>query len=251
MQPSQRALLVAIAALVVPLPPAQPALRVIPRLLLLWLPGCRFGVEPYVIHTTFQRWWGAGKKARLREFGLWYMDPPEYYGAAGHSNGSDSIVASSGVGGGVGGGSAVGSHGGSGGSTSNSSSVVKFLTYENKVLEFVAAAEGEYNAAHGITHSDGGGSNEAGGDGGEVGPGMRLFERNWLGMAYQLAAFRCAPQLPQPCNCRRRCCSCRPPAWQPCWVSIAWPSHLAHCRDLPAVAGLLACGVPPAAIAVH
>ena len=39
-----------------------------------------------VIHTTFQRFAGPGKKARLREFGLWHMDPPEYYGAPSSSS---------------------------------------------------------------------------------------------------------------------------------------------------------------------
>lgn len=38
-------------------------------------------MQPIVIHMTYQRWWSDGKRARLREFGLWHIDPPAYCGA--------------------------------------------------------------------------------------------------------------------------------------------------------------------------
>ena len=34
---------------------------------------------PHVVHATFQRYSLDGKRNRLREFGLWRMDPPGYY----------------------------------------------------------------------------------------------------------------------------------------------------------------------------
>ena len=40
---------------------------------------CRHGVQPYVVHTTFQNWGNAGKRMRLREAGLWLVDPPAYF----------------------------------------------------------------------------------------------------------------------------------------------------------------------------
>jgi hypothetical protein len=39
-------------------------------------------VEPIVIHMTYQRWWSGGKRARLREWGLWHIDAPEYHSAS-------------------------------------------------------------------------------------------------------------------------------------------------------------------------
>ncbi|KAI7836257.1 hypothetical protein COHA_009847 [Chlorella ohadii] len=47
------------------------------------------GVEPYVVHATFQRFpnrmQAVGKRGRFREFGLWYLDQesPDYYAAPG------------------------------------------------------------------------------------------------------------------------------------------------------------------------
>ena len=44
---------------------------------------CSQGVEPYVVHATFQRfsfnYQPSGKRGRFREFGLWLLDPPGYY----------------------------------------------------------------------------------------------------------------------------------------------------------------------------
>ncbi|KAL4425654.1 hypothetical protein ABPG75_009670 [Micractinium tetrahymenae] len=65
----------------------------------------RLGLAPIVIHATFQRHNLVGKKARMREFGLWHMDPPEYYGAG--------------------------------------AAPLRLLGYENPVLDFVAEAERE------------------------------------------------------------------------------------------------------------
>ncbi|PSC68599.1 glycosyltransferase family 77 [Micractinium conductrix] len=67
----------------------------------------RHGVVPIAIHTTFQRSGVLGKVARLREFGLWLRDTPQYYGAA----------------------------------PLYGSPPVKFLAYENDVLAFVAEQE--------------------------------------------------------------------------------------------------------------
>ena len=36
-------------------------------------------LQAYVVHCTFQRHHTAGKRARLREAGLWLVDPPEYF----------------------------------------------------------------------------------------------------------------------------------------------------------------------------
>lgn len=63
----------------------------------------RLGVTPIAIHATFQRHNLVGKVARMREFGLWHMDPPEYYGAG--------------------------------------EIPLRLLAYENSVLSFVAEAE--------------------------------------------------------------------------------------------------------------
>ncbi len=46
---------------------------------------CRAGVDPLVVHATFQRYPVAmhqsGKRARFREFGMWFVDGPDYYAA--------------------------------------------------------------------------------------------------------------------------------------------------------------------------
>lgn len=101
---------------------------------------------------TFQRWWEAGKVARLREFGLWSIDPPGYYGDDGP--GMDRAAAGKlrDIG--------VTPYGQAG-------TASKFLTYENGVLDFVS----EYERQRGAP--------------------VVLFEKNWLGLAYQLAALRC------------------------------------------------------------
>jgi hypothetical protein len=91
-------------------------------------------VEPIVIHLTYQRWWNGGKRSRMREFGLWHIEKPEYYSSA------------------------------SGGTS-------RFLTYENNVVPWV-------NAMASRRYSNG--------------RQMPLFYKMWLGMSYQLAAFRCA-----------------------------------------------------------
>ncbi|KAL4422581.1 hypothetical protein ABPG75_008778 [Micractinium tetrahymenae] len=71
------------------------------------------GVAPIVIHNTFLRFLVAGKVARFREFGLWFVDPPEYYGAA------------------------------PAGSPPGAPPSLKFLTWENDVQAFVARQEEE------------------------------------------------------------------------------------------------------------
>lgn len=38
-------------------------------------------MQPYVVHATFQRHHTPGKRARLREHGLWKADPPAYFTA--------------------------------------------------------------------------------------------------------------------------------------------------------------------------
>ncbi|KAK3274284.1 hypothetical protein CYMTET_17531, partial [Cymbomonas tetramitiformis] len=43
----------------------------------------RLGQTPFVVHTTYQFSHVNGKRQRLREHGLWYRDPPEYYNPAG------------------------------------------------------------------------------------------------------------------------------------------------------------------------
>ena len=113
-----------------------------------WL-GCRLGVEPIAIHMTWQRWARAGKVARLREFGLWRMDPPAYYGAGPH-NTSTAYLAEGG------------------------DDRLWLLTYQNDVEEFVERmARQRYEGGR-----------------------MPLFYKHWLGMSYQLAAFRWAVVQP-------------------------------------------------------
>ena len=102
----------------------------------------RMGVAPIAIHTTFQRYHIPGKRSRLREFGLWLMDPPEYYGAP----------------------APAGALGGAGAGAQP----LQLLAYELDVAAFVAEAERRrYPGAR-----------------------MPLFEKNWLGMSFQLAALR-------------------------------------------------------------
>jgi len=121
---------------------------------------CRHGIEPIVIHLTFQRWWEAGKVARLREFGLWHLDPPEHYGAP-------ALVAQN-----------ASTNGNNGNNMPNGGVVPaaqptaqRFLTYHNGVLEFIEEV-GRRRIAAGDTSE------------------FLLFEKNWLGLAYQMAAFR-------------------------------------------------------------
>ena len=101
---------------------------------------------------TFQRWWEAGKVARLREFGLWSIDPPGYYGggAAGRDGPGAGGLPDIGV-----------TPYGQAGLAS------KFLTYDNGVLQFVEDLERRRGAP------------------------VLLFEKNWVGLSYQLAALRC------------------------------------------------------------
>jgi hypothetical protein len=111
-------------------------------------------VEPIAIHLTWQRWSRAGKVARLREFGLWHIDPPEYYGSAAplHARSGSS---SSGI---------------NAGGALQASVNLKVLTYHNDVLAFVKRVAAQRY------------------EGGR----MPLLYMHWLGMSYQLAAFRCA-----------------------------------------------------------
>ncbi|PSC76658.1 glycosyltransferase family 77 [Micractinium conductrix] len=116
----------------------------------------KHGIQPICIHLTFQRWWEAGKVSRMREHGLWHLDPPEYYGhGGGQESGADGALHMQAV--------KVQT-----GLIPPGVPASKFLTYANGVLRFVAAFEAKRG-----------------------GPGsVRLFEKNWLGLSYQLAAFR-------------------------------------------------------------
>lgn len=38
-----------------------------------------YGMVPYVVHATFQRFNNAGKVARFRELGAYDLDEPEYF----------------------------------------------------------------------------------------------------------------------------------------------------------------------------
>ncbi|KAL4437974.1 hypothetical protein ABPG77_004195 [Micractinium sp. CCAP 211/92] len=71
----------------------------------------RLGVAPIVVHATFQRNGLPGKVARMREFGLWHIDPPEYFG--------------------------------------DGNATLRLLTYQNPVLSFVTEAERELYAPQG------------------------------------------------------------------------------------------------------
>ncbi|KAL4447981.1 hypothetical protein ABPG75_005200 [Micractinium tetrahymenae] len=63
----------------------------------------KFGQEPYVVHATFQRFPTSlhrqGKRARFREMGMWFLDPPEYFDPPGggryltYTNGVRDVVA--------------------------------------------------------------------------------------------------------------------------------------------------------------
>lgn len=123
------------------------------------------GISPIVIHVTFQRWAGAGKKARLREFGLWRMDPPAYYGAT-DSSGTLEAGSSAGIMAGSAAVAAMEAGGGPGGARF----ALRLLTYANDVRQFVELQERERY----------GGS----------GHGMPLMEKNWVGMSYQLQMLR-------------------------------------------------------------
>ena len=135
-------------------------------------------MAPIVIHSTFQRDSGTGKKARMREFGVWHMDPPSYYcgggnmgSSGGSSSGSGSSTSTSSSSSSGGGGSSrengkveASSRSGGGGGDS-----LWLLTYENGAPQFVAGVEQQRYG----------------------GPGrMPMFEKHWLGMSYQLMAFR-------------------------------------------------------------
>lgn len=124
------------------------------------------GIEPIVIHTTFQRWWESGRISRLREFGLWHIDPPGYYGLP---DTTPLATFCAHCPGGVDNATAAGQHVYPSYFRAGISS--RFLAYENGVLAFVAEAERRRGA------EEGGGA-------------MTLFEKNWLGLGYQLAAFR-------------------------------------------------------------
>lgn len=118
-------------------------------------PRRRHGYWPMVIHATFQRYPSHGKKERMREFGLWYMDPPEYYGAgtAGAAGGGGTALTAAGA---AGGGAAAGG--------------LRFLAYDNGVVQWVAEMERRRYGARGAR--------------------MPLLEKHWLAMSYQLMAFR-------------------------------------------------------------
>lgn len=116
------------------------------------LPGPRRGIQPICVHMTFQRWWEAGKVARLREFGLWSIDPPEYYGGGTAGRNAPGAAQLPDIG--------VTPYGQAGPAS-------RFLTYDNGVLQFVADLERQRGAP------------------------VVLFEKNWAGLAYQLAALRC------------------------------------------------------------
>ncbi|KAI3438688.1 hypothetical protein D9Q98_001108 [Chlorella vulgaris] len=134
----------------------------------------RLGIAPMVIHATFQRYGLAGKRSRLRAFGLWHMDPPEYYGlvpaspSSHSSRNSDSGGNDTGNSSGGGLQAAAAAAGGRRQGMRNSVPPLRLLSYENSVRQFVDAAEAERYP----------GSN------------MPLLEKNWLGMSYQLQALR-------------------------------------------------------------
>ena len=125
------------------------------------------------------------KKHRLREFGLWHVDPPEYYGRV--PPGLEGPAA--------------------GRLASTGDFPLKALAYggEGEVLAFV---EGQERARYGPSGT---------------GHGMPLMEKHWLGMSYQLAAFRRG----------RRCAGLAGLA--PC--PLGWrprPPRLAGCRRISA-----------------
>jgi hypothetical protein len=39
----------------------------------------KYGLTPYAVHATFQRYNNNGKQARFREAMAYVVDPPEYY----------------------------------------------------------------------------------------------------------------------------------------------------------------------------
>lgn len=39
----------------------------------------KYGLHPYVVHATFQRYNNHGKVSRFREAHAYLLDPPEYY----------------------------------------------------------------------------------------------------------------------------------------------------------------------------
>lgn len=45
-----------------------------------------YNTQPYVVHNTFQFYYGPGKVARFRQAGLWLLDPPECVSAWQASN---------------------------------------------------------------------------------------------------------------------------------------------------------------------
>jgi hypothetical protein len=70
---------------------------------------------------------------------------------------------------------------------------LKLLAYDNAVLEFVAEQERQRygGAAAGTAGAAGGTSGAAaGGSAGGGSSSMPLLEKHWLGMSFQLAAFR-------------------------------------------------------------
>lgn len=98
------------------------------------------------VHAIFQRFSGPGKRARLREFGLWHMDPPAYYGALPQELQGPAL----------------------GRRASDGRFGFSALAYDDggEVLAFVREQEAARPG------------------------GMPPFEKHWLGMSYQLAAFR-------------------------------------------------------------
>jgi hypothetical protein len=102
------------------------------------------------VHATFQRFSGPGKKARLREFGFWHMDPPQYYGQLDEGEEGPAL----------------------GRLAASNQFKLKALAYDGQ-REVLAFVEGEERRQYGGKQY-----------------GMPPFEKHWLGMSYQLAAFR-------------------------------------------------------------
>ncbi|PRW57844.1 glycosyltransferase family 77 [Chlorella sorokiniana] len=123
--------------------------------------------QPYVVHATFQRYPTDyslyGKRGRFREFGMWLVDGQEYFAPPG----------------------------------------VKWLTYQNTVLQYVEALSKQLYPE----------------------TGMPLFYRQIVGMSYQLALFRDALAAARMLNRTL----VLPTSW--CWCDYDWTPHvLERCK---------------------
>jgi hypothetical protein len=83
---------------------------------------------------------------------------------------------------------------------------LKLLAYDNAVLEFVSEVERQRygGAAAGTAGAAGGAAAAAaGGSTGGGGGSMPFFEKHWLGMSFQLAAFRLVGGVLRACSSPR------------------------------------------------